>query len=416
MVASRQEHSYRALLDVVAHAGRLALGATQVVVAVAEGTDEGADGPVEATVLGWHGVQPPALHGRRLVLASHIPVGVVTAVHLDLRPDGSLAVSAPGRASDDDDAGASAGRGVARALRGGVVEGLEVAVLVEGARAAAGEGLSRSVRMLLDGAQDAVSAERGSQRQRLRAGLEEREEERRRWARELHDETLQQLGALQVLLTSTLHGLGTSAGNRDVVPVALGQAIAMVSGQISGLRHLITELRPAALDELGLSAPLHALARRTEELTGLEVEVEVSLGYSDGQLSTRLLPDIEVAVYRVVQEALTNASRHSGATRARIWVRESDTQIRVEVSDNGAGIAQRSGGAGFGLAGMRERAALAGGRLEVLAGTAASSGSGGGCGGTTIRLVVPAVHRAEQPTGTTGGRAEGSGRAEQPHT
>jgi len=251
-----------------------------------------------------------------------------------------------------------------------------------------------------------------SQRQ-LRGGLEQREEERRRWARELHDETLQQMGALQVLLTSTLRNAGATGQAHDVVVDALQTATDMLNAQINALRHLITELRPATLDELGLSAPLHALARRTEQLTGLPVEVHVSLRYSDGQLSTRLLPDVEVAVYRVVQEALTNASRHSGATQARISVIEDDHKVCVEVSDNGTGIHRISTAPGFGITGMQERALLAGGQLQVVPGVVHDGDKGHR--GTVIRLVVPAAHRAEQESNPTAEASNGSNGAERPH-
>lgn len=249
--------------------------------------------------------------------------------------------------------------------------------------------------------------------QQLRGGLQEREEERRRWARELHDETLQQMGALQVLLTSTLRTAGATGQAHDVVVNALQTATDMLNAQINALRHLITELRPATLDELGLSAPLHALARRTEQLTGLPVEVHVSLRYSDGQLSTRLLPDVEVAVYRVVQEALTNASRHSGATQARISVIEDDHKVCVEVSDNGTGIHRISTAPGFGITGMQERALLAGGQLQVVPGVAHDGDKGHR--GTVIRLVVPAAHRAEQESNPTAEASNGSIGAERPH-
>jgi signal transduction histidine kinase len=185
------------------------------------------------------------------------------------------------------------------------------------------------------------------------------------------------------------------------VPTALRTAIDLLAEEIASLRHLITELRPATLDELGLSAPLHALARRTEELTGLRVDVHVSLRYADGQIATRLLPDVELAVYRVVQEALTNASRHSGATQVRISVVEDDEEVWVEVADNGAGMSGTSRTPGFGITGMQERALLAGGHLDVLAGRAGDCDEG--ARGTVIRLVVPAAHRTDPDTGVLQG-------------
>jgi signal transduction histidine kinase len=234
-----------------------------------------------------------------------------------------------------------------------------------------------------------LSAERSAVSRVVRESLHEREEERRRWARELHDETLQQLGALQVLLTSALRKADVPDGQRGVTsdrPVeAMRQASELVAGQIRSLRALITELRPAGLDDLGLTPPLQALARRTEQLSGISVRLHVSLRYADGVISTRLLPDVELAVYRVVQEALTNIRRHSTATRVTVTVIEDDETVVAEVSDNGRGFdAHRA--TGFGLSGMRERAELAHGTLEVTSATPDGHG-------TTVRLVVPARHR-----------------------
>ena len=130
-----------------------------------------------------------------------------------------------------------------------------------------------------------------------------------------------------------------------------------------------------------------ALAERTQELTNMRVEMHVSLPYSDGQISTRLMPDIELAVYRVVQEALTNAARHSHGTHVRVVVVEDQDEVKVEVTDNGTGTGHL---AGFGLDGMRERAMLAGGHLELLTGADLNRPARHG---TTVRMVVPAIHR-----------------------
>ena len=84
--------------------------------------------------------------------------------------------------------------------------------------------------------------------------------------------------------------------------------------EIDGLRHLITELRPAALDDLGLVAALEALARRAQAIDGLDVQTEIDLG-PGADLQRRLDPELESTIYRVVQEALTNVSRHAKATQ-----------------------------------------------------------------------------------------------------
>ena len=108
-------------------------------------------------------------------------------------------------------------------------------------------------------AREGMRTARRLQQVRARSRLDGEERERQRWARELHDETLQELGAVQVLLASA-----AASGRAEVMARAIEEARGLLSGQISALRHLITELRPAALDQLGLRAALEALCRRTE--------------------------------------------------------------------------------------------------------------------------------------------------------
>jgi signal transduction histidine kinase len=166
--------------------------------------------------------------------------------------------------------------------------------------------------------------------------------------------------------------------------------------EIDGLRHLITELRPAALDELGLGPALQALARRAQAIDGLEVQTEIEIDEGDGE--RRLDAELESTIYRVVQEALTNVSRHAKATRAVIRVAERDGRVIATVTDDGQGLP--AAGAtrertpedelrgGFGVSGMRERTELVGGDLEL------SPAAGGGA---EMRLSVPLAGR---PTAT----------------
>jgi len=229
-----------------------------------------------------------------------------------------------------------------------------------------------------------LAAERSVEIERLRYGMEARERERTRWAREIHDESIQGMGALKLRL----------ANARDIDdPTALREAVDMVldglGNEIDGLRHLITELRPAALDELGLAAALEALARRAQAIDGLDVQVQVELGQEDGR---RLDAELESTVYRIVQEALTNVSRHAEATKAVVSVAENSGVISASVTDDGKGLpgAERLGPrgdgleGGFGMGGMRERAELVGGELEF--GNAPERG-------TRVRLVVPLAGR-----------------------
>ena len=305
----------------------------------------------------------------RLVEPQPVPDGPPVPVRVDWRQD-EVVVAPVDQASP-------AAHAVARS-----VAGLRVVLLAEAVPAGPDE---QAMDHLVTTAAAVLSAERSAVSGVIRESLHEREAERRRWARELHDETLQQLGALQVLLTSAVSRARTPDADRDGLIEATRQATDLVAAQIAGLRHLITDLRPAALDDLGLTPALQALARRTEQLSGISVGLQVSLRYADGVINTRLLPDIELAVYRVIQEALTNIRRHSSATRVTVTVVEDDETVVAEISDNGKGFdAERA--AGFGLSGMRERAELAQGTLEVTAATA-------GGHGTTVRLVVPARHR-----------------------
>jgi signal transduction histidine kinase len=210
------------------------------------------------------------------------------------------------------------------------------------------------------------------------------EAERSRWARELHDETLQELGGLRVLLSGARRS--QDPGRRDE---ALDQAIELVTGGIANLRALITDLRPAALDEIGTGAALTGLVERVRATSGLPVELVVDLDFESGRAATRHVPALEESVYRIVQEALTNAVKHAAADHVRIAVSEEEHAVVVLVADDGRGFDQEQGVTGYGLVGMRERIALARGTLTV------SSGAGDG---TTLEVRLP-VRRVSAATG-----------------
>jgi len=204
----------------------------------------------------------------------------------------------------------------------------------------------------------AVATAQSLAESKLRESIEAAERERARWARELHDETLQGLGAVRVLLASSLRNSDPERA-REQVRRAMGQ----VEDEIAKLRALITELRPAALDELGLGAAIETLAASHAELTGAQVHVDVKLGAAEARLDKEL----ESAIYRVVQEALTNAAKHADADNVWIEVAEEDGAITVNVRDDGCGFDMDRRTGGFGLVGMRERVALAGGTLAIVA-------------------------------------------------
>ncbi|MEA2421738.1 MAG: hypothetical protein QOF55_837, partial [Thermoleophilaceae bacterium] len=221
----------------------------------------------------------------------------------------------------------------------------------------------------------AVGTAKTVAREHLRHSIEAAELERRRWARELHDETLQGLGALNVVLSSGIDGN---------LEHAVRQALALIQEQIAALRSLISDLRPAVLDDLGVQPALEALAARMASTTGLAVELDVDLAFGREEAPTRLVPEIEDAIYRLVQETLTNVSKHAQAKRAVVSVRESNSSIAVEVRDDGVGFdLEETTGGGFGFIGMRERAGLVDGSFAV----ASTPGDG-----TTVKIVVPATH------------------------
>jgi signal transduction histidine kinase len=203
----------------------------------------------------------------------------------------------------------------------------------------------------------AVGTARTVAADRLRRSMEAAEAERRRWARELHDETLQGLAALKVLLAG-------AARHRDPdrMRAAMLDAIQHTDREIAGLRAIVTELRPAALDELGLRPALASLVQRTRG-GGLEVEADLEVPAGPG----RLPPELETTVYRLVQEALTNVVKHAGATRVEVAVRAAGGMLDVRVADDGRGLDPGRPTSGFGLLGMSERVEMAGGELEVVA-------------------------------------------------
>jgi signal transduction histidine kinase len=205
----------------------------------------------------------------------------------------------------------------------------------------------------------AVALAQSVQADRLHSSLAAADAERRHWARELHDGTLQGLGALRVLLSSAVR-----RGDPERMGVAVREAIDQLEGEIGNLRSLIAELRPPTLDELGLRAAIQALVERHRDHSGFEIDCEL-LPPEPAPDEHRLEPELETAVYRLVQEALTNVARHARAGRVRVVVSESDGEILIEVKDDGIGFAVGAASSGYGLAGMRERVALAAGTLSI---------------------------------------------------
>jgi signal transduction histidine kinase len=209
-------------------------------------------------------------------------------------------------------------------------------------------------------------------RDAVRRVVEGQELERARLARALHDETGQ-------ALTSILLGLKPleQSVESDEARAAVASVRELVVSTLQDVRRLAVELRPSALDDFGLVSAVERLAETFREQSGLRVDLEARLG------DERLRPESETALYRVVQEALTNIIKHSEARRVSILLQRKGDAVVAMIEDDGAGF--DPGGTrkdALGLAGMRERVALVGGRLQVESSVGA---------GTTVVAEVPLV-------------------------
>ena len=189
----------------------------------------------------------------------------------------------------------------------------------------------------------------------VRRVVEAQELERARLARELHDETGQ-------ALTSILLGLKPleRATSDDEAREAVSALRELVVHTLQDVRRLAVELRPSALDDFGLVPAVERLTDTFREQSGLHVELEAQLG------AERLPREAETALYRVIQEAFTNVVKHSGASRVSVLLQRKDASVVAVVEDDGAGFdTARTRDDALGLAGMRERLALVGGRLRL---------------------------------------------------
>jgi signal transduction histidine kinase len=202
------------------------------------------------------------------------------------------------------------------------------------------------------GLQEAMSQLRGLSQQLV----DIQEQERRRIARELHDEIGQGLTALKLALENTL------SEQRGAVDPRLKDALATTNDLVQGVRRIAFDLRPPMLDDLGLLSALLWLFDRHHAQAGLDVQ------FRHSGLDARLPTDIETAVFRITQEALTNVIRYAGVKQVEVtvWVTKEAVILRIE--DHGQGFdptAARKSGRGAGLLGMQERAALLGGTLTI---------------------------------------------------
>jgi signal transduction histidine kinase len=220
------------------------------------------------------------------------------------------------------------------------------------------------------GSRAAVAADQGRQIQRnvFRRVVGAQEEERRRLARELHDETGQ-------ALTSILLGLKRLEDSRgEDLSKAIAEVRQHLVQTLQDVRRLAVELRPKALDDFGLEPALERLATGFSEQTGIEVELEA-------RVEGRLPSDVETVLYRIVQEALTNVVKHARASRVSILVTRKNGSVAAVIEDDGKGFDPTSVRKdGVGLLGMRERISLLEGRFSI------ESREGAG---TTLVVEVP---------------------------
>jgi signal transduction histidine kinase len=246
-----------------------------------------------------------------------------------------------------------------------------------------GEDDERLLQAFAAAAATAVATAQSAGDEALRRSIEASEAERGRWARELHDETLQQLAGVRVLLAGARR-----SGDPDRIATAVDDAIDELSGGIADLRALITDLRPAALDELGTEAALQTLTARVAEQSGLEIDLRVDLAFGRDDGAARHVTEIESTTYRLVQEGLTNVVKHASARHVEVRVADVEDTVEILLRDDGRGFDEDSGTRGFGLIGMRERVALVHGTLDVESAPGA---------GTTLRARIPARRRGELP-------------------
>ena len=219
-----------------------------------------------------------------------------------------------------------------------MLRGSGVGVLAAFDRGDDGEPFTEADEQLLQAfgatAANAVALARSVEADRLRSSMAAADAERGKWSRELHDDTLQVFGGLRVLLSGTLR-----RGDRTRYEGVMRDAIEAIEQGIESLRAIIADLRPAALDELGLRPALDALLGRRRD-GGLEIEAELALpDPSAGEAA--LEPELETTIYRLVQEALTNVVKHSRASRARWWCVRMRTRSRSRCKTTAPGSTPR---------------------------------------------------------------------------
>jgi two-component system sensor histidine kinase UhpB len=221
------------------------------------------------------------------------------------------------------------------------------------------QALTQAFNEMLDRLED-------ERRESGRKALLAQESERQRIARELHDE----VGQILTGVVLELEHAAKRGGDHDAAQLAAAREA--VRGSLEDVRRIARELRPEVLDDLGLQSALRSLCTATAAQRDLHVERRL-------ELDEAVSPEVELVVYRVAQESLTNVMRHSGASEVLVALGHVGGGLRLVVRDDGRGLPPSANG-GAGITGMRERALHIGGRLTV---------SSPQAGGTEVRLDIP---------------------------
>jgi signal transduction histidine kinase len=357
------------ILELLVKRGRALVDARAMLVALREGD--------ELVVQAAAGEVPGDVVGRRIPIAGSVAGDVLRT----RQPERLADAPARLRFALAEHVGAATGLIVPLVFRGEAV-----GVLAAFDRAVAGpEFTAEDMRLMQAFAASAATAVMTAQNvtaQGLQRSVEASERERVRWARELHDETLQELAALRIALSSA-----RKSGEAQALERAAEEAVERATAAIAALRNLITDMRPAALDELGAGAALEALIDRTGRLSGLTITTDIDLAYESGREPQRHLPETEVAIYRLVQEGLTNAAKHAGHAKVHVSITDDAKAVTIRVHDDGPGFALDAHHEGFGLIGARERVTLTGGTLSIESTPGA---------GTTLQATLPARRRTSE--------------------
>jgi signal transduction histidine kinase len=216
-----------------------------------------------------------------------------------------------------------------------------------------------------------------SQREMLRRIIDAQEAERGRVARDLHDQIGQALTSVLLALRLVDGSLADDGAPLDEARARSADVRELVTQALDEVRQLAFELRPTVLDDVGLVAAVERLVGDIGRRSNVRIDLLIN-GLDDER---RLSPEQETVTYRVIQEALNNVARHAEASRAAVTISANDVELRAEITDNGIGFEPDDRLLhSLGLAGMVERAALAGGAVDI----ASAPGDG-----TTVKLEVP---------------------------